>query len=186
MSSTHAAMGLAVVSLFADTMPEYAWVAAVAAIAGGIFPDLDVLFEHRKTLHHPEIYPIATVIATAIAVSQPAVETVSLAVFLGAAALHSLSDVFGGGLGLRPWENDDQRGIYLHFADRWLPAKEWVRYDGAPEDLVLVILFSIPPVLAYDGIIRTAIAVGIAGSAVYVLLRKRLDEIFEIVVRDPQ
>ncbi|MFB6112574.1 MAG: metal-dependent hydrolase [Halodesulfurarchaeum sp.] len=181
MSSTHSAMGLAGVCVLALVRPEYADVAAGAAIAGGIFPDLDVVFEHRKTLHHPEVYPVLAVLAIGLAVARPRTATIGIATFLSAASLHSLTDVLGGGLGLRPWENDDERGIYLHLSGRWLPPRRWVRYDGAPEDLLVAVAFSIPPFLLFDGVIRTAILVGLAGSAVYVLVRKRLADIHDIV-----
>ena len=184
MSTTHAAMALAAVILLDPFLPGMSGPAATAAIAGGVFPDLDIVFEHRKTLHQTELYPVATAIATGVALLSRTVVTISVAIFLGAAALHTLSDVIGGGLGLRPWANDDQRGIYLHLAGRWIPPRRWIRYDGAPEDLLFAILLSIPPYLYFGGAVRTLILLGLAGSAVYVLLRKRLEDIYEFVCQN--
>jgi len=186
MSTTHAAMGLAAASLLVPVSPELASVAAVGAIAGGVFPDLDIVFAHRKTLHHPEAYPPIALLAMAIALFSPGPLTVAVAAFLGSAALHCLTDVLGGGLGLRPWNGDDERGIYLHRSGRWLPPRRWVRYDGAPEDFLVTLAFSIPPYLLFDGAFTEVILVGLGISAAYVLLRKRLVDVYEAVARNHQ
>lgn len=181
MSTTHAAMGLTGACLLVPVSPELAAVAGVAAVAGGVFPDLDIVFEHRKTFHHPEGYAVAALLAGGYSILNPAIYPVAVAAFLASAALHSLTDVFGGGLGLRPWEADDDRGIYLHLSGRWIPPRRWIRYDGAPEDLVVAVLFSIPPFLVFDGPIRQIVLGGLAISAVYVLVRKRLVDVYEAV-----
>jgi hypothetical protein len=182
MTTTHAAMGLAAASLLSPASPELATTAGLAALAGGVFPDLDVVFAHRKTLHHPEGYTVAGVLALAIAVLQPGVWTVAVAAFLLSAAVHSLSDVLGGGLGRRPWEADDERGIYLHLSGRWVPPRRLVRYDGAPEDLLVAAAFSVPPLLTYDGLIRELVVVGLAASVAYVVVRKWLVDLYEAVL----
>ncbi len=182
MSTTHAAMGLAGACLLVPVSPTLAGVAAIGAIAGGVFPDLDLAFEHRKTLHHPELFSLLSVIAIGYALYNPALVPVGVAAFLLSAALHSITDVFGGGLGLRPWKDDDRRGIYLHSQGRWVPPKRWVRYDGAPEDLAVTVAFSVPPFLLFGATIRRVILVGLAVSVVYVLLRKRLVDVYESMV----
>ena len=179
MTTTHVAMGLAGVSLLVPVSPELATVAGFAAVAGGIFPDLDVVGAHRKSLHHPEVYRVLALVAAGIAVLRPGVATVAVAAFFASAAIHSLSDVFGGGLGLRPWENDDERGIYLHTADRWVPPKRWVRYDGAPEDLLAVTIFSIPPWVAFGSPIRELLVLGLGVSVLYVAVRKPMVDVYE-------
>ncbi|MFB6095248.1 MAG: metal-dependent hydrolase [Halodesulfurarchaeum sp.] len=179
MSTTHAAMGLAAASALTVVAPEFAVLAGLAAVAGGVFPDLDLALQHRKSLHHPELFPVLAVLAAVPALLHPGPLTVAVGWFLVGAALHSLTDVLGGGLGLRPWENDDDRGIYLHTRNRWLQPRRWVRYDGAPEDLLVAVGFSIPPYLRMGEPIRTLIVVGIAFSLGYVLVRKRLVDVYE-------
>ncbi|MFB6266381.1 MAG: metal-dependent hydrolase [Halodesulfurarchaeum sp.] len=179
MSTTHAAMGLAAASILTVVAPELAVVAGLAAVAGGVFPDLDLVLQHRKSLHHPELYPVLAALAAVPALLRPGPLLVAVAWFFGGAALHSLTDVLGGGLGLRPWESDDERGIYLHTRARWVPPRRWVRYDGAPEDLLVAVAFSIPPYLAFGPQVRKLILAGLGASLGYVLLRKRLVDVYE-------
>lgn len=182
MSTTHAAMGLSGAVLLVPVSPELATVAAIGAMAGGFFPDLDVVFEHRQTLHHPELYPLLAVGSVGLAIVSPGPWTIGIAAFLASAALHCLVDVLGGGLARRPWIADDERGIYLHSAGRWLPPKRWVRYDGAPEDLLVAVAFSVPPLVAFDGMLQQATLAGIGISVGYVVLRKRLVDVYEAVL----
>ena len=179
MSTTHAAMGLAGACLLVPVSPELASVAAIGAVLGGVFPDLDVVFEHRKTLHFPEYYPVAALLTGGFAAIRPAMYPVAIAAFFASAALHSLVDVLGGGLGLRPWAEDDDRGIYLHLQDRWVPPRRWVRYDGAPEDLLVASAFSVPPLVLFDGQLEAVVLGGLGLSVLYVLVRKRMVDVYE-------
>ncbi|MFB6120443.1 MAG: metal-dependent hydrolase [Halobacteriaceae archaeon] len=176
MSTTHAAMGAALATPLWAVAPEFAPAATLAAFLGGLFPDADaVAGAHRRTLHHPELYPALTAAAVGAAAVRPATATVATAAFLGSAALHSLVDVFGGGLALRPWVADDGRGIYLHTQQRWVPPRRWVRYDGAPEDLALVGALTVPVALA-GGPTRWLALAGLVVSAAYTAFRKPLVE----------
>lgn len=178
MGTTHAAMGVALAAPLTTVAPEFAPVAALAGLVGGVFPDLDLLSgQHRRTLHFPVYYSAAALVASAVALFAPGAATVAVAFFLLSAAVHCVTDVAGGGLELRPWEATDDRGVYLHPADRWVAPRRWVRYDGAPEDLVLAGAFSLPGLLLFDGTVRTLTVVGLAMSVVYVAVRKRLPEI---------
>ncbi len=179
MTTTHVAMGLTAATVLLPFSSELAIVAALAAVVGGVFPDLDVVGAHRKSLHHPEAYPTLALVMAGIAVLRPEVASVAVAGFFASAAIHSLSDVFGGGLGLRPWENDDERGIYLHTLDRWIAPKRWVRYDGAPEDLLAVSIFSIPPWIAFGSPIQELLVVSLGISVLYVAVRKPMVDVFE-------
>lgn len=182
MTTTHAAMGASAATLLVPVAPEWAPIAALAAVAGGVFPDLDVLFDHRKTLHYHDYYWIAAALAAALAVVRPSVWTVGAAAFLAAAGLHSLSDLAGGGLALRPWITDDDRGVYAHRRGEWLPPRRWIRYDGAPEDLLATVVFGVVPYLVFDGPIRALLVAGVAVGTVYTLLRKRLPDLYESYV----
>ena len=175
MASTHAVMGVAAVALFvAPTAPELAPPAALAAMLGGVFPDADLLAAHRRTLHFPEGYWILAAPATVLALLSPSAWTAGAAAFLASAGLHSITDAFGGGLGLRPWQEDDHRGVYSHAHDRWLPPRKWIRYDGAPEDLALAAVLALPVVWTFDGTLRLAVYALLALSVLYTAFRKRL------------
>ncbi|UPW01232.1 metal-dependent hydrolase [Halorussus gelatinilyticus] len=178
MNTTHTAMGLTLAAPLVLVAPELAPVAALAGLAGGVFPDLDLLSgQHRRTLHFPVYYGVAGVAASGAALLAPTEWTVAAAFFLLSAALHCVTDAAGGGLELRPWEATDDRGVYVHPAGRWIRPRRWVRYDGAPEDLLLTAVFSIPGLLLFDGLVRALTVVGLAASVVYVAVRKRLPEV---------
>ncbi|WP_137284735.1 metal-dependent hydrolase [Halorussus salinisoli] len=178
MNTTHAAMGVASAAPLAFVAPELAPAAALAGFAGGAFPDLDLLSgQHRRTLHFPVYYSVAAFAASALAVVATGPATVATAFFLLSAALHCVTDAAGGGLELRPWEATDDRGVYVHPASRWIRPRRWIRYDGAPEDLVLAGVFSLPGLFVFDGAVRTLTVVALAVSVVYVAVRKRLPEI---------
>jgi len=177
MSTTHAAMGTVLAAPLVWIAPEFATIAGVAAYAGGIFPDLDVVYRHRRALHYPAYYWLLGVPVVGLAVLFPGPATVAAAAGLLSAAVHSAVDALGGGLGLRPWATDDDRGVYLHPRGRWLRAREVVRYDGAPEDLLLAAALTVPAALAFDGPLRVVLLAGLAVSAVYVVVRKRVPEL---------
>jgi hypothetical protein len=175
MNTTHAAMGVTLAAPLVAVAPEFAPVAALAAFVGGVFPDLDLLSgQHRRTLHFPVYYGAAGLVSGVAALVSPNAATVGVAFFLLSAAVHCVADAAGGGLELRPWEATDDRGVYVHPASRWIRPRRWVRYDGAPEDLVLAGAFSVPGLLLFDGTVRTLTVVGLAVSVVYTAVRKRL------------
>lgn len=183
MSPTHIVAGpvLAIpVLIFA---PELAVVAAVAAICGGILPDLDLLAgEHRKTLHFPLLYWVPTVPAAVAAVLSPAPETVGAALFFLAAAIHSVVDVLGGGYELKPWEASSERGVYFHRGQRWLRPKRWIRYDGSPEDVGVAVFLAVPGLTWYEDPVPILVAGALVVALVYAALRKRLPPYLEPIV----
>ncbi|WP_199174692.1 metal-dependent hydrolase [Halegenticoccus soli] len=174
MATTHALAGvvLAVFALF--FAPDAGPLPVVAAALGGLFPDFDLYAGHRKTLHFPVYYAAAAAPAIALAAVVPTTATLSFALFLAAAALHSAMDALGGGLELKPWEGTSDRAVYDHFRGRWVAPRRWVRYDGAPEDLALAGLFALPALVVFDGPVEAGVYAALAVSAVYALLRKPL------------
>lgn len=174
MATTHALMGVALAAVVATVAPEHAPAAVVGALAGGVFPDLDLYGDHRKHLHFPVYYTLLAggAVAVAFAFTRPA--TVALAAFVVAAALHSATDALGGGLELEPWRGESERAVYSHFHGRWVAPRRWIRYDGAPEDLALASALAVPALLVFDGHVQLVVAGALGVSAVYTLLRKRL------------
>jgi hypothetical protein len=181
MATTHAFTGLALAAALVVAVPglspEVAFAAAVGGLVGGAFPDLDMLGTHRRTLHYPEYYWVLAVPLVGAAVVLQTPLAVGAAVFAVAAAVHSVSDVFGGGLETRPWEGRSDKGVYFHAGKRWLAPKQWVRYDGAPEDLALAAVLALPGLYAFDGVVETVVLVGLAVSVVYTVFRKKLVEV---------
>ena len=174
MATTHVFAGLAVAAAVAVVAPQFAVAVAAAAILGGLFPDFDLYAGHRKTLHFPVYYGALAVPASLAALLVPTALTVGLAVFLLAAGLHSATDRFGGGLELRPWEATSERAVYSHYHGRWLAPRRWIRYDGAPEDLLLAGVLAVPALLVFEAPIGTVVLLLLAVSVGYALVRKPL------------
>nr|WP_276302117.1 metal-dependent hydrolase [Halorussus sp. DT80] len=178
MATTHALFGMALGAIALLVAPEFAPLAIVAGGVGGLFPDLDLAGDHRKDLHFPVYYTLAAVPALALTAFGPSTATVAGAVFLASAAIHSASDALGGGLELRPWEATSEEAVYNHFRGRWIRPRRWIRYDGAPEDLLAAAAFALPGVFYPEPLQQAAL--GLLGiSAGYVVVRKRLVDLGE-------
>ncbi len=174
MATTHVLVGLALVAPAAVVAPEYALPLAVGAIVGGLAPDFDLVFEHRRTFHFPVLGAIPAIGGVGIAVLVPT----PLSVAVGAAALaawvHAASDALGSGPELDPWTNPSDRAVYDHARHRWIRPRRWIRYDGAPEDAAFAVALAVPALLVYDGWITALIVAGVVVSIVYTLVRRRL------------
>jgi hypothetical protein len=179
MATTHALVGLLLGGTALFLAPEFATVATVAGFAGGLFPDLDLYGAHRKTLHFPVYYWVAAAPALALAAAVPTAVTVALAIFLTAAAVHSLSDAVGGGLELRPWEGTSEEAVYSHYHGRWLRPRRWVGYDGSPADLALAAVLALPSLAVATGPVDTLVTLAVGVSLVYAVVRKRLADVAE-------
>ncbi len=172
MATTHALAGGALAALVAVFAPEYASVAVPAALAGGLFPDLDLYAGHRKTLHYPVGYWLLVAVGALAVLFAPGWLTVALALFALGAALHATMDVFGSGLELRPWEGTSERAVFNHVLGRWHRPRRWVRYDGAPEDALLGVVFAVPTYLVADAPVRWVVVAAVGVSVGYALVRR--------------
>ena len=175
MAPTHALAGIVVASTSVILAPDHATAALLAGAAGGLFPDVDaVVGTHRKTLHFPAYGWVVAVPAVGLAVLTPAPWSVALACFGAAAALHALSDWFEGGVEWRGWERNTDRAVYCHLTGEWLTARRWIRYDGAPEDLLLSAVLAGVALLVVSGPVRWLVVALLALGAVYTLVRRRV------------
>lgn len=183
MATTHGYAGLAIAAAVAVQWPEFAVAAAVGGILGGLLPDLDVVATHRRTFHFPAYYSLLSVPAVIGAVLWPSAMTTGMAVGMVAASVHALSDVLGGSADARPWATTIDRAVYLHPSDRWLTAREWIRYDGAPEDFFLGTALAVPGLFVFQGqpIIAALALAGLFASAVYTAFRKPIGRRLERV-----
>lgn len=180
MVITHVAIALVFAVPVAVSVPQFATVAAVGAIIGGVFPDFDLFVgEHRRTLHFPVIGPVLAVLAVGLAILVPTVVTVGLALALVGFGVHSASDALGAGEELRPWERTNTNAVYDHVSKSWWQARYLIPYDGSPQDLLVAIVAAIPTILVYDGPIRWGLAGALGVAAGYTLLRRRLVPYFE-------
>ena len=182
MLPTHALSGMALALPLVAVAPELAPVGLVAGLLGGIVPDLDMYAGHRKTLHFPVYYSVLAVPASVVALLNPTTATVAVALFLLGAALHCLTDVFGSGLELRPWEGTSERAVYDHYRGTWIVPRRAVAYDGSPGDLLLSITLAVPLVLALEGVLQWLVIVALAVGVVYAALRRILADLATVVV----
>ncbi len=176
MAPTHAIAGAVLALPVLAGSPDLAIVAGLAGLLGGLVPDLDLYTGHRRRLHYPVYGGLFAVPAIGIALLVPTAVTVGTAAFLGATTLHAASDILGGGLELRPWAGTSDRAVYDHFHDRWRAPLRVIRYDGAPEDLLLAVGLGAVVLAGFGlwspvGLVTIAL---LAIATVYVLLRKPL------------
>jgi hypothetical protein len=181
MATTHAYLALALAVIWFPVSGEHATPTAVlsAAFLGGLFPDLDTVTNHRKTLHFPVYLPVAACLVFLSYVAVGYQPLFLLGVVLAAAGLHSVTDVFAGGLGHEPWNDQSERAVFNHFLGRWHAPRRIVRYSGSPEDLGLAAAFAVPVILssATDPAADAALTVVLVGSTVYVAMRRQVPAI---------
>ena len=174
MATTHALASVCIGLVCGALAPAETTPVVVAATLGGIAPDVDLLWEHRRTLHFPGWGSLVALLGVGLAVAVPTTATVALAAFLIAAAIHAVSDVIGGGLSLKPWEATSDRGVYEHVRGRWHRPRRWIRYDGAPEDAFLSLAFALLAFAATTGLVRTGVVVLMVVSVVYAVVRRQI------------
>lgn len=181
MLPTHALVGLAIAAPLVALSPDLAPVALAGALAGSVLPDLDLYAGHRRTLHYPVGYTVAAAAVGLAALVLATPLLVAAAFLLGGAALHCRMDRYGGGLELRPWENSSDRAVYDHYRGRWRRPKRWIRYDGAPEDVLLAVGLGGPLLVVLHGPFRWVVAGALLVGVAYGILRRRLANLAPIV-----
>jgi hypothetical protein len=182
MLPTHLLVGLAVAAPLVALAPELAGAALVGSALGSLLPDLDMYTGHRRVLHYPTGYALAAAPAGLGAVLLQTPLAVGLALSLVGAALHCRMDRYGGGLELRPWEGTSDRAVYDHYRGAWLAPKRWIRYDGAPEDVLVAVVLAVPLFVITSEPVQWVVTVALFVGVVYGLLRRRLVGLAPVVV----
>lgn len=182
MLPTHALGGMALGLGAAAVVPEFTGVAVVAGLLGSVFPDLDMYAGHRKTLHYPVYYSLLAAGVFVTATLVPAAVTVGAALFVLGAATHSVTDVFGGGLELRPWEATSDRAVYDHYRGRWLAPQRWVSHDGSPGDCLLSVALGVPLVVALEGTLQGVVVASLAVGLLYTAVRRALPAVADALL----
>jgi len=174
MTTTHAFAGAAVGATTAAFAPELTPAAMVVGFVAGALPDADLVAVHRRTTHFPVLLSVAAVAATLVAVVLATPTAVLAAVAVAAAAAHPLMDVFGGGTDPEPWRATSEQGVYNHVRGCWIRPRRWVRWAGAPEDLALATVVSLPTLWLATGTFRTVAVGALVLSVLFATLRRPL------------
>lgn len=144
-----------------------------AGLVGGLLPDLDMLADHRRSLHSPVGFAVVGVPLAVAGYWLGADPVLAVGTLLLAAWVHSAMDVFGSARELRPWERTSQEAVYNHVLGRW-HAPRRLLYDGSPRDLGLCLLLA--ALVGWHGdptAVRIAVAL-VVPAAVYALSRRTI------------
>jgi len=136
MIFTHILIGVAIAGVVTPVVTGDVTPLVIAGVLGGAFPDSDMLFVHRKTLHFPVRYSVGAGGLALLALAIPSSLVILGAVATAAAALHCLMDALGGGKEMRPWLETDNRAVYNHVSRTWIRPRR-IFYDGSLSDFVL-------------------------------------------------
>jgi hypothetical protein len=180
MAPTHVLVGLLLAAPVAVAAPELAPVVALAAVAGSLAPDLDmVVGTHRRTFHFPVLgwLPAVAVAALALSTPGPVPWLVGLAAFLVAAAVHPLCDLLGGSSEPHPWLALTDRGVYSHVGGRWLAPRRLVSYDGSPGDLAVAAGAAVPALFVFGPAVEPFVVAALVVGTGYVLVRRRVPQL---------
>ncbi len=182
MLPTHVLVGMTLATPIAVAVPELAGTAVAGAVIGSVFPDLDIVARHRRTLHFPTGYVLLATPTVIVAIVWPTTMTTAVATTTVAAAVHSWMDAYGGSYDLRPWERTTDRAVYDHIRGEWRPAKRSIPYDGSPSDLLVSVGAAVAPLVFLDGTYLPLVAAALVVAASYTLLRRRLPDFVDDVV----
>lgn len=181
MATTHAFIGLLAGVASLPVTAKYAPAPSImlAAFIGGLLPDLDLVITHRKTLHFPVIFPVAAFGLLTLSTLTGSQLLFVFGIAVASAGLHSITDIFGGGVGYEPWKQSSSKGVYNHVLGRWHRPKRLVRYSGASEDFWLAAGVAIPLILSPTlGSSYQALLIGtLIASGLYTVSRRRLPRI---------
>ncbi|MDY6761993.1 MAG: metal-dependent hydrolase [Candidatus Nanohaloarchaea archaeon] len=168
MPATHmlagALIGAALAAVTAAPLP----LLVAAGMAGGVFPDLDIVHAHRRGLHYPVLYGVL-----AVAIGGAVVLTGSgAAVLTGvlAAWTHSVMDIFAGAE-LRSWDRSEWRdkAVYDHLRQSWMRPHRLV-YGGSFRDAAISLGIAIALFTALPTALHTAIAAVLLLGLLHALL----------------
>ncbi len=153
MLSTHLLAGGLVGLLSAVLAPGHLVLLVAAGAIGGLFPDLDLLLEHRKTLHRPFQFTALFLALSGLylAVQEPLVLVATAAA--GGLVSHVAADILSQGKTKDPAHAKSDRVCYDHVHRRWLAPMNLVNV-GSGRDLLLTYLFAAPFLLTGELVIR--------------------------------
>lgn len=187
MLTTHLLTGILIAIPVVILHPTLGLPVLTGAVLGSLIPDLDLYFGHRRTLHYPTLAIITSIPLLLLAAITVHPIIITAAVTVLAMGIHARMDLYGGGLELRPWNNNSDKAVYDHINGQWKTPKRLIRYDGSPEDVGLALILSIPPLLLFDGILWYIVITAVIISVLYGIMRKHIVNFgVRIIAQTPQ
>lgn len=150
----------------------------VTAVLAGAGPDMDMFWEHRKTLHRP----FQAIIAGSLFFLLYYISgyNIPLLVSVGCASisLHCLLDILSNGKTAKPREKTDDRAVYSHFTGSWIEPRRLVT-DGSTGDFVLLSVSGLAAMLISPlAEIRVFAAFFVVSGLIYSVIMKRFRDSF--------
>lgn len=175
MVFTHAAISLLIGVVAFSFVPSPFVI--IAVVLAGILPDLDLIFEHRKTFHRPFQCLIGSVLLSAVYLfSGNLLFSVGAIAFLSMSC-HSVLDLLSNGKTAHPRKERDERGVYNHLEESWINPRRLVT-DGSAGDFMILAVSGLAAIYV-SGLTRVKMfaAVLVAGGFIYA--------VFMMHFRDP-
>lgn len=177
MASTHILSGALIGLIFSWFESGLLLQFVAVGVVGGVLPDLDLLWEHRKTLHRP--FQFSILMAASLITWWMAGNLLLLfgAVLFSGLAVHSLSEVLSQGKTMNPDLHESDRGIYNHMTGEWIRPRNVVAV-ASEQDLLFTYLLALPLLLAEVYVLRIgAILVAVLGTLNFAVNEKLTREI---------
>lgn len=176
MAPTHIIIGLLTIYPLIHSNPELIVPLTISSIIGSVLPDLDILVQHRKTLHFPILSLPFVTISMLLILINPITIYLLLTSFIISFAIHPWVDIISSGLEKRPWEENSTRAAYNHQKQEWIKPKN-LFYDGSITDFsIFTFGIGILFILDYESVIQYKILIFslFCISFIYTISRKHL------------
>jgi hypothetical protein len=165
MVSTHILAGIALGLISFHIWPQNAFLFICVSAAAAVFPDLDVLFEHRRTFHRPLEYTVFCSISAIIAIFYPLLGFLGLFAF-GSLTLYCVLDLFS--------TDGREKALYNHVFGEWVLVRNIVPTRSF-KDALAAFLFSIPAYLYLEESYHISLVFLIGYSLIYPLFKDSIE-----------
>lgn len=155
--------------------PGYVELAVLSGMAAAVLPDIDMLLEHRKTLHRPFQFLALALFAGLLMLLLTVPWTVALFFGLLSVSAHGFSEILSSGKTLRPYQKKDDRAVYNHLSHRWIEPRRWVM-AGSGRDLLVSAVSGAVLLYYTEGLPRYASAACLGWAVLYYLLNRKVKD----------
>jgi len=143
MLPTHILAGGTIGLVLSVLAPEMQSSMIITGMLAGILPDLDMFFEHRKTLHRPLQFSLTAITLFGVYLALNNALLLALSAVFASAGLHTVSEILGQGKTMNPDLKKDDRCVYNHINGSWINPVRLIKV-GSFRDLTLSAIFSAP------------------------------------------